>query len=183
MLDDHLNDIELSKRLQCGDMDAFDNLFHKYSMKLYSFAFKYLRSNEESSELVQSVFLKLWENHKNLRKEASIQSYLFTIAYNEICSLFRRRVCLQKYLNYIKLHKSIISSETEDDIECNSLRERLDQIIKRLPAKQRSIFLKSRIEGKSSMVIANEMGLSPGTVDNYISKTLKIINEKLTREA
>ena len=131
---------------------------------------------------MQSVFLKLWENHKNLRKESSLKSFLFTIAYNEICSLFRRRVYLQKYSDHIKLQQSPVSSDTEESIYYNSLRERLDEIIMQLPERQRSIFLKSRIEGKSSRVIAFELGLSPGTVDNYISKTLRMINEKLTGE-
>lgn len=182
MFDDFSNDIELVELLQGGDLDAFDILFRKYSGKLYSFAFKYLRCREESSELVQSVFLKLWENHKNLKSESSLKSFLFTIAYNEICSLFRRRVCLQKYFDHVRLHNNGISTETEDDLNCNSLSERLDQIIRKLPERQRSIFLKSRIEGKPSRVIAYELGLSPGTVDNYISKTLRIINEKLTGE-
>ncbi len=183
MFDDFSEDTELVEQLQGGDLDAFDNLFRKYSGKLYSFAFKYLRNKDESSELVQTVFLKLWENHKNLRKESSLRSFLFTVAYNEICSLFRRRICLRKYFDHIRLHNTDFSSETEDDIDCNSLRERLDQIIKQLPERQRAIFVKSRIEGKPSRVIAYELGLSPGTVDNYISRTLKLINDKLAGEA
>lgn len=59
MFDDFSDDIELVEQLQGGGLDAFDNLFRKYSGKLYSFAFKYLRNKDESSELVQTVFLKL----------------------------------------------------------------------------------------------------------------------------
>lgn len=176
------DDTELVKRLQGGDLDAFDILFRKYSGKLYSFSFRYLRCREESFELVQSVFFKLWENHKKLKSDSSIKSFLFTIAYNEICSLFRRRVCLQKYFDHVRLNNSGVTSETEDDIDYNSLKERLDKIIWSLPERERSIFVKSRIEGKPSKVIANELGLSPGTVDNYISKTLSIIKDKLKGE-
>lgn len=175
-------DSQLIDSLQRGELDAFDILFNKYSGKLFSFAYRYLRCREESSELVQSVFLKLWENHKNLKRESSLKSYLFTIAYNEICSLFRRRICLQKYFDHIRLEKNNISNETEENIDCNSMIERLNEIFEQLPERQRSIFLKSRIEGKPSKVIAFELGLSPGTVDNYISKTLRIIDKKLTEE-
>jgi len=177
---DFPDDSVITDRLQKGELVAFDMLFQRYSAKLYYFAYRYLRCREESSELVQNVFLKLWENHKNLKKEASIRSFMFTIAYNEICTLFRRRICLQKYFDHIRLEKNQISFETEEKIDCNSLIERLDQIIKQLPEKQKSIFIKSRIEGKSSRSIADELGLSSGTIDNYISKILKIINEKLT---
>jgi len=85
------NDIELVEKLQKGDVEAFDLIYDKYSGKLYSFGLKYLRSNSEAEELVQSVFLKVWENYKNLKKESSFKSYLFTIAYNDICKLFRKR--------------------------------------------------------------------------------------------
>lgn len=182
MIAEFSDDSQLIDRLQKGELDAFDILFNKYSVKLFSFAYRYLRCREESSELVQSVFLKLWENHRNLKRESSLKSYLFTIAYNEICSHFRRRICLQKYFDHIRMERSHISNETEENIDCNSLIERLYEIFKQLPERQRSIFLKSRIEGKPSKLIAYELGLSPGTIDNYISKTLRIIDEKLFEE-
>jgi RNA polymerase sigma-70 factor (ECF subfamily) len=176
------DDSELTGKLKNGDLAAFDRLFHKYSGRLHSFAFRYLRCREEASEIVQSVFLKVWENHKNLKSGSSLKSFLFTIAYNEICTLFRRRINLQRYYDHIRLHKGNISSETEDNINYNSLKERLYQIIRKLPENQKSIFIKSRIEGKPSKVIAYELGLSPGTVDNYISDILRVINEKLTKD-
>lgn len=182
MIEDFSDDIELVDRLKKGDLVAFDILFHKYSKRLYSFAFKYLRSKEESYELVQTVFLKLWENHRSLKRESSLKSFLFTIAYNEICSLFRRRICLQKYIDKTRFQKVDISTETEDDIDCKSLMERVNQIIAQLPDKQRSIFIKSRIEGQSSKAIASELGLSSKTIDNYISKILRVINENLAKE-
>ena len=91
-------DIELVKRLQGGDVEAFDLIYEKYSGKLYSFGLKYLRSTTESEELVQSVFLKVWENHKKLKEESSFKSFIFTIAYNDICKLFRKRKYLQKFI-------------------------------------------------------------------------------------
>jgi len=179
MFADCSNDVELADRLRKGELAAFDVVFQKYSGRLYSFVYRYLRCAEESSGVVQSVFLKLWENHRNLKKESSLKSYLFTIAYNEICTLFRRRICLQKYFDNFRNQNNYVTSETEDEVNYNMLLDQLDKIIKDLPERHRNIFLKSRIEGKSSKVIAYELGLSPGTVDNYISKTLRIINEKL----
>jgi len=57
------SDIELVERLQKGDIDAFDVLYDKYSGKLYAFGLKYLKSTDEAEELIQSIFLKLWENY------------------------------------------------------------------------------------------------------------------------
>src|SRR4030065_518565 len=109
-------DTELVKRLQTGDVEAFDLLYEKYSGKLYSFGLKYLRSIDEAEELVQSEFLKIWENHKHINKELSFKSYLFTIAYNDICKLFRKRNYQKKFISDTLYTKSGSSPETEEDI-------------------------------------------------------------------
>jgi len=172
-------DIELIEKLRIGDVDAFDLVYQRYAGKLYAFSLKYLKSKEESEELVQSVFLKVWENQKNLKKDTSFKSYLFTIAYNEICNLFRRRKYQQNLITKIETESSEASGETEDQIEFRFVTEQVDQIIARLPEKQKTIFLKSRQEGKSNKEIADELGLSRGTVDNYISESLKFIRSNL----
>ena len=175
-------DIDLVERLQKGDVEAFDLIYERYSGKLYSFGLKYLRSKDEAEELVQSVFLKLWENYKILKKESSFKSYLFTIAYNDMCNLFRKRNYLQKFISDKLYENSQSSSETENSIDYRSVLEQVQEIIDKLPDRQRTIFMKSRNEGKSSKEIATELGLSPGTIDNYISESLKFIRSQLQNE-
>ena len=171
-------DNELVKKLQEGDIEAFDMIFDKYSGKLYAFGLKYLKSTTEAEELVQSVFLKLWENHKNLKKELSFKSYLFTIAYNDICKLFRKRNYHYKFINSTLYENSLSSSEDADVIDFKSELEWVQQIIDKLPERKKNIFLKSWQEGKSTKEIAEEVDLSPGTVDNYISESLKFIRSR-----
>jgi RNA polymerase sigma-70 factor (ECF subfamily) len=175
-------DNELVERLQKGDVEAFDLIYDKYSGRLYAFGLKYLRSTAEAEELVQSVFLKVWENYKNLKKESSFKSYLFTIAYNDICKLFRKRNYRQKFIDDTLYENSQSSTETEDGIDYQSVLERVQQIIDKLPERQKTIFLKSREEGKTSKEIAAELGLSPGTIDNYISEALRFIRSRLCNE-
>jgi RNA polymerase sigma-70 factor (family 1) len=177
-----LSDIELVERLQKGDVEAFDLIYEKYSGKLYAFGLKYLKSTDEAEELVQSVFLKLWENYKNLKKGTSFKSYLFTIAYNDICNLFRKRKYLQRFISDYAAENSHSSSEAEDSIDYRSVLERVQQIINKLPERQKTIFIKSRLEGKSTKEIAEEIGLSPGTVDNYISESLRFIRSRINKE-
>lgn len=172
-------DNELIEKLRIGDVEAFDRVYQRYAGKLYAFSLKYLKSKEEAEELVQSVFLKVWENQKKLKKNTSFKSYLFTIAYNEICNLFRRRKYQQNFITKSVTENPEASGETEDQIEFQFVLEQVDQIIARLPEKQKAVFLKSRQEGKSTKEIADELGLSPGTVDNYISESLKFIRSNL----
>lgn len=175
-------DSELIESLRKGDVDAFDMVYKKYAQKLYAFSLKYLKSVEEAEGLVQSVFLKVWENQQNLKKETSFKSYLFTIAYNEICNLFRRRKYQQQYAADAKATHPRFSDTSESQINYFSILQQVESIIAKLPEKQRSVFIKSRIEGKSTKEIASELGLSSGTVDNYISDTLKLIRTKLKGE-
>ncbi|MEI6142518.1 MAG: RNA polymerase sigma-70 factor [Mariniphaga sp.] len=172
-------DIELVLKLQNGDVEAFDLVYHKYAGKLYAFTFRYLKSTFETEELVQSVFLKVWENHRSLRSETSFKSYLFTIAYNEICNTFKRRVYLRRFIGEQLSEKSPVSSDTEELIDYHFTKEQVASIVAKLPERQRAIFAKSRDEGKSNKEIALELGLSSGTVDNYISDSLRFIRNHL----
>lgn len=176
-------DKELVARLQKGDTESFDMIYEKYSKPLYAFGLKYLHSADEAEELVQSVFLKIWENHKILDKDSSFKSYLFTIAYHSICNLFRKRKYTQKFINDSIAENPNSSFEIEDSIDYRSVLEQVEKIIDVLPERQRSIFRKSRVEGKTSKEIAEELGLSPGTIDNYISESLKFIRSRLRNEA
>ncbi|HKK40818.1 MAG TPA: RNA polymerase sigma-70 factor [Bacteroidales bacterium] len=175
-------DSKTIQELQKGSIVAFDELYKKYSSKIYAFAYKYLKSAEDAEELVQSVFLKVWENHNKLKKEASFKSFLFTITYNDLCKIFRKRSYSRKYYKEQLEKNSYVSSETSEKIDYNSTLERINTIIDKLPAKQKNIFIKSRIEGKATKDIAFEMGLSAGTIDNYISTSLKFIKKCLNEE-
>jgi RNA polymerase sigma-70 factor (family 1) len=177
-LNAHTSDHELVESLQKGDLEAFDHIFRKYSTRLYGFAFKYLKSKEETEELVQDVFLKIWENRKNLKKESSLRAYLFTISYHNLCRFFRRRVYQERLAKEI-YDPAAGSFNPDESIDYQSVLEQVDCIIEKLPAKQKEIFIKSRKEGKSTREIATEMNLVPGTVDNHISEALKFIRKNL----
>lgn len=183
ILKDFPTDRDLIVKLQKGNVEAFDLAYEKYAGFIHGFAFKYLKSTGETEELVQNVFLKVWENHKNLRKEPSFKAYLFTIAYNEICNVFRRRTQFQKYLGIQRSINQQTSVETEQEIDYNSIAEQISLLIARLPERQRTIFMVSREEGKPHKEIANDLGLSTGTVDNYISESLKFIRSNLRNKS
>lgn len=176
---EHLVELELVSKLQNGDIEAFDELFSKYGNRLFAFALSYLKSKEESEELVQDVFLKIWENRKGLKKESSFKSYLFTVAYHNMCRLFRKKQIHQKFLDSGMIAKNSTTS-LEDQIEYRIALEQIDELIRKLPEKQRVIFIKSRREGMSTQEIAQEMNLAPGTVDNQISAALKFLRKHIS---
>nr|WP_319397561.1 RNA polymerase sigma-70 factor [uncultured Carboxylicivirga sp.] len=174
------NDIDLIDQLQNDNSIAFDSIFHKYANRLYAFALRYLKSESEAEELVHNVFVKVWEKRKSIRKEASLKSFLFTVAYNDILKYFRKQAYHQTYLSEIVCNQTYDLSE---QIEYASVLEYIDELINQLPERKREIFLKSRMEGKSTKEIAEELNLSPGTIDNNISEIIKYIKERINKES
>src|SRR6056297_582192 len=173
------SDSELLIKLRKGDIEAFDQVFKKYGDRLFGFALSYLKSKEETEGLVQNVFLKLWENHKKLKQDSSLKSYLFTIAYHEMCQIFRKKQIHEKFLKE-KITSIDSATDLEKMLEYKATLEQVEKLINKLPEKQRLIFIKSRNEGKSSKEIAKEMNLAPGTVDNLISLALKFLRQHLS---
>ncbi|TKG95765.1 RNA polymerase sigma-70 factor [Puteibacter caeruleilacunae] len=180
-MQNNTQDSILIDKLLNGDLHAFDKLFEKYAKKLYSFSLKYLKNETEAEELVQEVFVKVWEKRNTLKKETSFKSYLFTIAYNDILKFFRSRSYHQAYVREA-IAISDISDKSADGLYYNSVLEQVDKLIDQLPERKKSIFIKSRKEGKSSKQIAEELGISPGTVDNNISEALKFLKQNMNQD-
>ena len=177
--DQHISDADLVAKLQKGDLDAFDQIFSRYSDRLFGFALSYLKSREETEELVQDVFLKVWENRKHLKRESSLKSYLFTIAYHNMCKVFRKKQIHEKFLK-AQGEEEPAALNPEEQMEYRTALEQVDKLIEQLPGKQRTIFIKSRKEGKSTKEIAAEMNLAPGTIDNHISAALKFLRRHIS---
>ncbi len=172
----------LIEELLNGNLKAFDILFNKYAKRLYGFSIRYLKSATEAEELVQDVFFKVWENRNILKKELSFKSYLFTIAYNDILKFFRSNSYHQTYVKEV-VDLSELSYNSIESVEYASILDEVDKLIEQLPERRKSIFVKSRKEGKSSKEIAEELNLSAGTVDNNISEALKFLRENLKYES
>lgn len=84
-------DNSLITQLRNGNKGAFKLLFDKYGNRLYQFSLKYLREKEDAEDLLSEVFLKIWQNRGTLKTSTSFQSYLFTIAYNNIRQRFLKK--------------------------------------------------------------------------------------------
>ena len=82
-------EILLVSQLIKSDKKAFDALYHRYSKKLFSFSFSFLKNEEDSKEIVQEVFLRIWNKRKQIDGTKSFKSFLFTISYNLIIDQLR----------------------------------------------------------------------------------------------
>lgn len=170
------------KNLKQGDVKAFDDLFNKYSPRLYNFSVKYLKSIEEAEEVVQEVFLYIWDKREGLKPDNSFNAYIFTIAYNIIKKYFIKKSRDNAYKD--DLIYTLLQQENNLDqtIDYKFILEKVELIINSLPNRRKEIFIKRKYDGLSVKQIADELGISPNTVENQLASAQKQIQNELQKE-
>ena len=179
----HFEDSAVIARLRNGEVEAFDVLFFKYSNRLFWFVYKYLQSKEEAEEIVQDVFLKIWNQRKGLDSGRSFNSYIFTIAKNHIFNELRKKVSEKKYLDFqINTNKGT-HSPVEKELSFREIIKISNDAIDRLPPRRKLVYQLSRDKGMSYQEIANHLGISVKTVESHMSLALRFLKEYIGREA
>ncbi len=171
----------LAARIKLGDEQAFELLFRKYYVRLCAFANKFLNEPEDSKEIVQDVFAKIWEGRNDIDPEDSLKSYVFKIAQNLSINKLRRNKVESKYTEILKLvyienhefsaHESFLAKELEENIAHS---------IGNLPVECRKVFELSRYEGLKYKEIADTLNISVKTVEAQMSKALKFLRIELS---
>ena len=171
---------ELLSRLKNGDMLAFDRVYELYSHKLFSFVFKMLKNEAEADDIVQEVFVKIWESRHKLEDYKLLNSYIFTIAYNNSIDLIRKRISNIKYLEHLKNSAVIDFTPTFiSQIEFNELNIKAEELVANLPERQKQVYLLHREEGLTYHEIAEQLGISKNTVENHMVKALKYLRQNM----
>tara|TARA_R110002050_G_scaffold81133_1_gene173410 strand:+ start:8661 stop:9251 length:591 start_codon:yes stop_codon:yes gene_type:complete len=173
---------ELVIQLSKSSPIAFQQLFDCYSQKIYRFSLSYLKSDTEAEEIVQEVFMKLWETRRNLKSNKSFKSYLFTIAFNVIRKKFNQRMKNERYKHDLFEWLGQEKPSLESRVDFETLLEKLDSLIEQLPEKRKEIFLKRKKEGKSIQHIADEMDISPKTVKNQITESMRFLKKSFNED-
>lgn len=162
-----------------GDVEAYREIFGKYFPKVYEAALAYTKVPEQAEDIVQGVFLKLWEKREQLGLIKSPKDWLFIVARNDIMSGFKKQALQQNYQNHLKE----VFREEEGTAEERLILRQKDEVMKAavdaLSAKQREAYLLSREEGLSYAEIAEKMQISKNTVREHIANSLKSIRNFL----
>lgn len=170
------------KNLKQGDVKAFDDLYNKYAARLYNFSLKYLKSVEEAEEVVQEVFLYIWDKRDGLKPDNSFNAYVFTIAYNIIRKYFNKKSRENAYKDDLIYTFLQLENNLDKIIDYKFLLEKVELIINALPARRKEIFIKRKYDGLSVKQIAEELEISPNTVENQLASAQKQILNELQKE-
>ncbi|MEN6455873.1 MAG: RNA polymerase sigma-70 factor [Prolixibacteraceae bacterium] len=165
----------LVARLQQDDRKVFELIFKFYYTGLVVYAERIIGNTEMSEDIVQWVFMKLWEERKSLRID-SLRSYLGVAVKNRSIDLIRSQRVQDRYLEYLREREI---EQEESFYTFREMSEMINQAIDKLPPRCREIFLMSRFRHMKTLEIARELQLSGRTVETQISHALKILRTEL----
>lgn len=161
-------------------MVAFYNIYERYCKRLYGFVLRYIKQEADAEEIVQEVFIKVWEARNKIDVYSSFESFLFTVAYNATMSLFRKRVQEKKYLEHLKTLQQVEHApDTANEIHFIELNKKLQALLNELTPRQKEIFQLSREEGLTHEEIARKLNVSVNTVKKHMGNALAFLKSHI----
>jgi len=175
-----VSESEALLRLEQGDVTAYRYLFDRHFADLCNFLLIYLHSKELAEEIALEIFTYVWERRATLQIKATFKSFLFSSAKNRAISLYRKEQ--KKLFTSIDHEQSISQEESASSffLENAELREIINSAIEKLPEKSRQIYLMAWEQNLSHKEIAEQMGITPKTVENHVGIALRKLRETLT---
>ncbi|WP_316817069.1 RNA polymerase sigma-70 factor [Pedobacter nyackensis] len=163
------------------DTDAFTEFYVENFRKLILVSDKYVKSIPVAEEIVQNIFLKIWEDKGLLTEIDSIKSYLYRSTTNASINHINREKSLEKH--HLKIAESLTAEEIDNLDEQNEMIVLLYKEIELLPEKCREVFKLSRLEGMKYKAIAVHLNISEKTVENHMGHALKVLRFRILNHA
>lgn len=172
---------KLISALKKGSREAFDDIYQIYSKRLYAYSLQFTKSHEESEEIVQEVFIKLWINRAHIKQEETLQPLLFIMAKHLLINAYRAKLNHPVYEEFINYKDELSVDNTHHQVEYDEFFMKFQKLLETLPMTQRKIIQLSRMHNLSNKEIASTLLLSEQTVKNQLSEGLKNLKEKLSK--
>jgi len=163
--------------LQKGNERAFDTVFKQYYKPLCQFSYSFIKDQDTAENLVQEVFVKLWEKRGQTTKIDNLLSYLMGMVRNQSIDFLRKEKTNSKI--YTQLRPENSENTTEEQISKNEFEEKLLKSILNLPERCRTAIEMSRFDGFSNKEIAQKMEISVKGVEALIGRSLKLLRSEL----
>jgi len=172
------NDHELLQLLARGSEYAFAIIFDRYRRRVYKTALVFLKSSEAAEEVVQEVFLRLWQKRKDLPDINYLNSFIRTVAYNLMVDQFRKKILEKDYKKQLGLDQAMVD-DTDHRVRDDESVRLLQAAIATLPQRQRQVYELARLKGLSQEEIATTLSISKNTVKVHMTAALQGIRAYL----
>lgn len=168
--------------LRDGSPQAFERIYHRYGGKLYNFIMTLSHGDRYlAEEIVQAVFIKLWEVREQIHPEKSVIFYLSTIGKNMLMNTYQRQTIEFVYRKLLSEQQVDYDTTTEEGIDRKWLENFVDELIRQLPPSRQKIFILSRKEGYSNKQIAEMLNISVSTVETQLSLAMKFMRKEFQK--
>lgn len=154
----------------------FEQLFRAHYKELHRYAFRYLGDSASAEEVVQQVFLRLWEKDWEHQVHTSLKSYLYRAIYNESMNVLKKEQRKLKYQSY-EIHRQELEPAVDESTK--DLDKKLQLALAGLPEKSRTVFELSRFQEMKYKDIAATLDLSIKTVEGHMSRALRHLRTEL----
>lgn len=185
---DHSN-IPLLASLKKGKKEALETIYKKYYGELFVYGNSLIKNEEATRDILQNIFLRMWENHKNIIINTSLRSYLYNAVRNKCIDYIKHENVQNNFRKVINLgdsylHKKLLDSDKEID-EKNDFEKKLELVnkaIEKLPPERKEIFKMSRLHRMSNQQIADALNLSKRTVETQIYRALISLRKEFSKK-
>jgi len=168
------------KGLVQGDAQSFDLIYHHYAHRIFGISrSKFHLSVEDSEEIVQDVFVKLWKNRAGIDPDRSIEDYLITICKNTVLNLIRKRSTQLHYVQNLAENESHDLNDIENKFNYQEMIGKLEHILSKLSNQRRKVFTMIKIEGYNASEVSEKLNLSKRTIEHHLYHAGKFIKEHL----
>lgn len=172
-----LNDAQLIARLQMSDVCAITEIYNRYWKKLLAIAYNHIGDKDDAEEVVQTVFIKLWDKRNEILI-GQLSNYLATAVKYSVFTMIQKKNRKEEVGQfYVMNHQS--QDYEEEEIYTNFLRQYIKGVVEELPDRCKLVFTYSREQGKTIPEIATTMNIAEKTVEAHLTKALRKIKLSL----
>jgi RNA polymerase sigma-70 factor (family 1) len=162
-----------------GNEDAFASLFHSYKDPLYSYLSRLGASAEIAEDIIQEIFLTIWDHRQSLTEVQQFRAYIFRAAQHRIINVFRRQAKETLILAELQKTSPATTSGIEDRLTLDETQRRLLDAIDKLSPQQKLVYTLSRNQGLPHEEIAQRLHISRSTVNNHMIRALQALRAHL----
>ncbi len=165
----------LISRLTGGSQEAFEELYYMYASAIRFNISKFVKDKEAVNDLLQEVFIILWEHRHKIDPQKGVAPWLFTVSYNKALKYLRQKI-KEGFTEADPLFLNLLTDENDslhndDETRLAIIYEAMDK----LPERQKMAFFEYKLKGKSLNQVADEMGITKDSVKGYLKDARKAI--------
>jgi len=174
-----LTDLQLIDLFKKDDEHAFAEIYGRFAEQLAGFASSKLFSLEDARDIIHDLFVKLWEDRKQLQVNSNLKAYLFTLVRCRIVDKIRKNITREEYASMVQALSIDCETTIEQQIAVKELKRNIERSLEELSPRVKEIYLLSREENRSIPDIAKQLQLSEQTVKNQLTVALKHLRQSL----